>query len=231
MFSLRAAAIALPLHLVMAFPTMAADPVTLDTEAKNLSYALGVFYGDRLLQATGNLDFELDSDAMIAAITDSYGDGETQITNADAVAMLEAHAKKAAAEASAGKLAENAAFLAENGAKDGIVTTESGLQYKVVAEGEGESPTFSDTVSVHYEGRLLNGTVFDSSIARGEPAEFPVGGVIPGWIEALQLMKPGGKFEVWIPSSLAYAERGAGQDIGPNEVLNFDMELLSIVSK
>ena len=123
------------------------------------------------------------------------------------------------------------AFLVENGAKEGITTTESGLQYKVLVEGEGDSPTLGNSVSVHYTGRLLDGTVFDSSIERGEPAEFPVSGVIPGWTEALQLMKPGGKFEVWIPSALAYGERGAGADIGPNEVLNFEMELLAIVGQ
>ena len=120
-------------------------------------------------------------------------------------------------------------FMEENSKKDGVITTASGLQYMVVKTGEGDSPTLRDTVSVHYTGRLLNGDVFDSSHKRGQPAEFPVSGVIPGWTEALQLMQPGGQLEVWIPSELAYGERGAGSVIGPNEVLNFDMDLLAII--
>ena len=121
------------------------------------------------------------------------------------------------------------AFMEENSKKDGVITTASGLQYKVVKTGQGDSPTLRDTVSVHYTGRLLTGDVFDSSHKRGAPAEFPVSGVIPGWTEALQLMQPSGVLEVWIPSELAYGTRGAGGLIGPNEVLNFDMELIKII--
>ena len=117
----------------------------------------------------------------------------------------------------------------ENAAREEVTVTESGLQYQVLAEGEGASPTLGDTVKVHYTGRLLDGTVFDSSVQRGEPATFPVSGVIAGWTEALQLMKPGTKFQVWIPSDLAYGERGTGRDIGPNETLTFEMELLEIL--
>jgi FKBP-type peptidyl-prolyl cis-trans isomerase FklB len=118
-------------------------------------------------------------------------------------------------------------FLEENSTKDGVVTTASGLQYKILQEGSGQSPTASDEVTVHYEGRLLDGSVFDSSIARGEPVTFPVGGVIPGWTEALLMMKPGAKWELYIPSDLAYGDRGAGQDIGPGETLIFNVELIS----
>jgi len=123
---------------------------------------------------------------------------------------------------------ESQAYLDQNKAKPGVKVTASGLQYEVVKEGSGESPKPTDKVTVHYRGTLPDGTVFDSSYDRNEPATFPVNGVIPGWVEALQLMKPGAKYRLVIPPALAYAERGAGGDIGPNQVLVFDVELLSI---
>ena len=123
---------------------------------------------------------------------------------------------------------ESQAYLDQNKAKPGVKVTASGLQYEVVKEGSGESPKPTDKVTVHYRGTLPDGTVFDSSYDRNEPATFPVNGVIAGWVEALQLMKPGAKYRLVIPPALAYAERGAGNDIGPNQVLIFDVELLSI---
>ena len=120
------------------------------------------------------------------------------------------------------------AFLAENGKKEGVVTLPSGLQYKVIAAGAGKKPTAKDTVSVHYRGTLIDGKEFDSSIGRGEPATFPVSGVIPGWTEALQLMQEGAKWQVFVPAKLAYGERGAGPMIGPNSTLIFDVELIKI---
>lgn len=120
-------------------------------------------------------------------------------------------------------------FLSENKAKEGVVVLPSGLQYKILKDGDGTQPKASDTVKCHYEGRLIDGTVFDSSIRRGEPAEFPVGGVIQGWVEALQLMKVGSKWQLYIPSELAYGSHGAGQAIGPDETLIFDVELLAII--
>lgn len=120
-------------------------------------------------------------------------------------------------------------FLSENKAKEGVVALPSGLQYKILKDGDGTQPKASDTVKCHYEGRLIDGTVFDSSIRRGEPAEFPVGGVIQGWVEALQLMKVGSKWQLYIPSELAYGSHGAGQAIGPDETLIFDVELLAII--
>ena len=117
----------------------------------------------------------------------------------------------------------------ENKTKKDVITTESGLQYQVVTEGTGEKPTAEDKVKVHYTGTLLDGTVFDSSVERGEPAEFGVGQVIKGWTEVLQLMPAGSKYIVWIPSELAYGERGAGGDIKPNSTLKFEIELLEIV--
>mgnify|MGYP000668244921 FL=1 len=124
---------------------------------------------------------------------------------------------------------EGEKFLAENKSKKDVFTTESGLQYQVVTEGTGDKPTATDKVKVHYTGTLLDGTKFDSSVDRGEPMEFPVNGVIKGWTEVLQLMPVGSKYIVWIPSDLAYGERGAGQDIKPNSTLKFEIELLEIV--
>jgi FKBP-type peptidyl-prolyl cis-trans isomerase FklB len=121
-----------------------------------------------------------------------------------------------------------AAFLAANKQKPGVVTLPDGLQYKIITEGKGERPTASDVVVVHYVGTLIDGTEFDSSYKRGEPATFPVGGVIPGWVEALQLMKKGSTWELFIPANLAYGERGAPPVIGPNETLVFKVELLDI---
>ena len=121
-------------------------------------------------------------------------------------------------------------FLAENKKKDGVKTTASGLQYKVLKEGSGAAPKETDTVVTNYRGTLIDGTEFDSSYKRGQPAVFPVNRVIKGWTEALQLMKPGSKYQLFIPASLAYGERGAGQEIGPNSTLIFEVELISIKS-
>ena len=120
-------------------------------------------------------------------------------------------------------------FLEENKKQEGVITLPSGLQYKILKNGNGPKPKASDTVKCHYEGRLINGAIFDSSIRRGEPAEVPVSGVIAGWVEALQLMNTGSKWQLYIPSELAYGSHGAGQSIGPNETLIFDVELLDIV--
>ena len=125
-------------------------------------------------------------------------------------------------------LARGREFLAENGKDPAVEQTGSGLQYTIVEHGEGNPPTVNDMVTVHYRGTLIDGTEFDSSFSRGEPATFPVGGVIGGWVEALQMMKPGAKWKLFIPPHLGYGEHGAGGDIGPNETLIFDVELLSI---
>ena len=146
-------------------------------------------------------------------------------------AVIEDYQKQMQTQAS-GVQQENAEtgaqFLADNASNEGVQILSSGMQYIVLAEGEGEKPAATDTVNVHYEGSLINGTVFDSSIKRGEPATFPVNGVIQGWQEALQLMNVGSKWKVFIPSNLAYGENGAGGSIGPNETLIFEMELLAI---
>ena len=126
---------------------------------------------------------------------------------------------------------EGAAFLAANKTKEGVVTTSSGLQYKVLKQGDGPKPTATDSVVCNYKGTLINGTEFDSSYKRGQPATFPVNGVIKGWTEALQLMPTGSKWQLFVPADLAYGARGAGQDIGPNATLIFEVELLSIQAK
>ena len=122
------------------------------------------------------------------------------------------------------------AFLARNAERDGVITTASGLQYEVLAAGDGPSPAATDLVTVHYTGTLIDGTVFDSSVERGQPAEFPANRLIPGWVEALQLMQVGDKWMLYIPSDLAYGERGAGGAIGPNQTLIFEIELLGVRS-
>ena len=133
------------------------------------------------------------------------------------------------AEKNKGLAAKGEEFLAENAKREGVFVTESGLQYEVVTMGEGEKPTAESTVKVHYHGTLIDGTVFDSSVQRGEPIEFPLNGVIKGWTEGLQLMPVGSKFILYIPYQLAYGERGAGELIGPCEALIFEVELLEIV--
>ena len=139
--------------------------------------------------------------------------------------------QKDMAEAGVKNAAEGEKFLADNAKREGVKTTASGLQYEIIKAGEGAKPTANDTVTVHYHGTLINGKVFDSSVDRKEPATFPVGGVIPGWVEALQLMPLGSKWKLFIPAKLAYAERGAGPEIGPGSALIFEVELLKIDPK
>ncbi|WP_415922341.1 FKBP-type peptidyl-prolyl cis-trans isomerase [Tateyamaria sp. SN6-1] len=213
-------------------PVLAQDAPALDTPDAQASYGFGLRNG-ATVREQGWEAFDLD--AFMAGVADGLTDADAQVSEEDLAASfavlqqrLQERAAAERAEAAATKLADNAAFLAENGAREGVTTTDSGLQYQVVEAGSGESPTADQTVTVHYEGRLLSGDVFDSSIARGEPASFPVGGVIVGWQEVLQLMQPGATWEVWIPSAIAYGANGAGNSIGPNEVLNFTIELISV---
>ncbi len=205
----------------------AAD-TTLETDQDKLSYGLGMIIGERVLKNYGEIDYDILLEAMKA-----QNEGTDTLLSIDEAQnilrdqqMKEAEAKSAAAKA------EGEKFLSDNAARDGVQVTESGLQYEVVtAADDGAKPSIDDTVSVHYVGTLINGNEFDSSIARGEPAQFPLKGVIPGWTEGLQLMNVGSKFRFVIPSELAYGERGAGQNIGPGETLVFEVELLEIVGK
>ena len=207
--------------------TAAQAAVVLDTQAQKSSYVIGTDIGGRL-SAEG---FEIDRTALVAGLDDALSGADQRLSEEEAHAAItavieERQAKAERAVAAEKNRAEGEAFLAANKEKEGVITTESGLQYKVIVEGSGENPTPEDTVQVHYRGTLIDGTEFDSSYARGEPAEFQVNRVIAGWTEALQLMSEGAKWELYIPSELAYGPRGAGADIGPDAVLIFEVELL-----
>lgn len=166
--------------------------------------------------------------AMYKGMKDGL-DGEPLFSAEEFNKLAQTYFQEQAMAAASESKVKGEKFLEENSFKEGVITTESGLQYKILTEGAGESPKATDQVKVHYEGRLINGDVFDSSIARGEPATFGVNQVIAGWTEALQLMKPGSRWELYIPSDLAYGERGGpGGGIGPNETLIFEVELISV---
>ena len=193
------------------------------------SYAIGVSTGAGYKENLKTLPDSANVDALIAGFTEALKGQKTSMTPEAAQAFLQTYFMEASAKQATKAKEEGDKFLAENKTKEGVITTESGLQYKVVTEGKGVKPTAEDKVKVHYKGTLLDGKVFDSSIERGEPAEFGVGQVIKGWTEGLQLMPVGSKYTFWIPSDLAYGERGAGQDIKPNSVLVFEVELLEIL--
>jgi FKBP-type peptidyl-prolyl cis-trans isomerase len=207
---------------------------TMKTDVQKLSYALGMEIGGSLK----GLNTEIDLKAFSKAIEDMMAGKEPQLSKPDAEKVRKdffekvqaAHQQKMKEEGEKNKT-EGDKFMAENKTKKGVVTTASGLQYMVLTEGKGPKPTADDKVSVHYKGTLLNGTEFDSSYSRNEPVSFPVKGVIPGWTEALQLMPVGSKYKLFIPSKLAYGERGAGQQISPNATLIFEVELLKIEPK
>lgn len=203
------------------------------TFEQNVSYAIGLVMGRDLMQK----QVPVDTKALVAGIQDALGKSKPRMTDAqvrDVMTQFEQLMNERAQAQMANEATKNkeegAAFLAENAKKDGIQTTDSGLQYRVLAEGDGAAPTPSSTVSCHYEGTLIDGTKFDSSYDRGEPAQFPVNGVISGWTEMLQLMKEGGKVEVFIPSNLAYGDRGAPPVIGPGATLIFKIELLKVLN-
>ena len=198
---------------------------------KRASYALGMDIGNSVQQFAVYLDRE----ALVNGLFDALSEREPRFSPEEVnelVMELLANAQKENArrrgEQAETNMQEGEEFLAENKAKDGVVETASGLQYIVLEQGEGPSPVAADRVTVHYEGKLLDGKVFDSSYERGEPAEFLLGAVIAGWTEGVQLMKVGSKYRFFLPSDLAYGERGAGQDIGPNATLIFEVELVSI---
>ena len=196
-----------------------------------VSYALGLNIGKQLSQMGAE---SLNIDDFAQAIKDVLA-GNEQMTVAESQKAVnqffqEAEAKQRAKAAEMGKAAkaEGEKYLADNAKKDGVITTKSGLQYMVIKEGTGKSPKAADSVKCHYEGFLIDGTVFDSSIQRGEPATFPLGGVIAGWTEGLQLMKEGGKTRFFIPYNLAYGESGAAGSIPPYAALIFDVELIEV---
>ena len=217
---------------VLAVHGYAADQkVELSSTKDKISYSIGM----RIGQDFARQKFDVDPEILAKGIKDAMAGGQTLITEAEAQAVLKAfQQERMAAQQAEMKVAgeknaqAGAAFLSENAKKDGIVSLPSGLQYKVITEGTGSTPAETDTVTVNYRGTLIDGTEFDSSYKRGEPATFPVKGVIRGWTEALQLMKEGAKWQLFIPAALAYGDRGAGPKIGPNSTLIFDVELISV---
>lgn len=213
-------------------------PLILKTDKDKLSYAIGMNEGRRLSQGIKQSDLDVDQALILRAIKDALSGSKFLLTDEEAQTTLKALQAELvkAQELKAEQLAEtnkkeSDEFLAANKAKDGVVTLPSGLQYKVLEEGTGPKPSASDMVTVNYRGTLLNGTEFDSSYKRGQPATFNVGQIIKGWTEALQLMPVGSKWELYIPPDLAYGARGAGQNIGPNSALIFEVELISIQPK
>ncbi|MBA6336197.1 MULTISPECIES: FKBP-type peptidyl-prolyl cis-trans isomerase [unclassified Colwellia] len=203
---------------------------TFETIEQRVSYGVGRQLGDQL---RNNPFKEFDVSAVQAGLADAIANSASQVSDEDLNAAFSVVSKKmqeleqaAAKEMSA----EGEKFLAENAKRDEVTVTESGLQYEVLATGDGEKPTAASTVRTHYHGTFINGDIFDSSVDRGQPAEFPIGGVIPGWTEALQLMTEGSKWRLYVPYHLAYGEQGSQGAIPPYSTLVFDVELLAIVS-
>ena len=195
------------------------------TELDSVSYSLGVNIGENI--KTQFEDINLDNfEAGIKDVLEK--DVEAKISDNQAQAIIQSYFSKKQQKQSESVIEEGINFLRENGKREGVTTLASGLQYEVINDGTGPKPTIEDNVTTHYHGTLVDGTVFDSSVDRGEPASFPVGGVIKGWTEALQLMAVGSKWKLYVPYDLAYGERGAGPQIGPYSTLIFEVELISI---
>ncbi len=206
--------------------------IALQTDKEKISYAIGV----NMAQSISEIKDEIDLSILHQGMKDKMKENKLLVSAEEAQPLLQAFSEKLmareqekSAAASKKNLEDGKAFLEQNKTKEGVITTESGLQYMVLKEGDGKSPGVSDRVRVHYEGTKLDGTMFDSSYKRGEPATFQADQVIKGWTEGLQLMKAGGKYRLFIPADLAYGSRGAGQEIGSNEVLKFDVELLEVL--
>jgi FKBP-type peptidyl-prolyl cis-trans isomerase FklB len=215
-------------------PAKSPVPLTLKTQKDKFSYALGMKMGANLHKQS----VPVDPNMLARGLKDALAGGKTLLTDDEAQAAimevqndLRKKQQEKMQQAGEGNKKEGEAFLAANKGKEGVVTLPSGLQYKILKEGTGPKPTASDSVVCNYRGTLINGTEFDSSYKRGQPATFPVSGVIKGWTEALQLMPVGSKWQLFIPSDLAYGEHGPSPEIGPNSTLTFEVELLSIEDK
>ena len=202
---------------------------------ESLKEKISYIIGRDMVQNLSQQGIEVEAGAFSKGLEDALAGRESVLSQAETKqAMMQLQQQvnqrqqKAGQEKGGANREAGEAFLAQNKEKEGVVTLPSGLQYQIIKEGTGASPTRTDKVTTHYHGTLLDGTVFDSSYERGQPATFPVNGVIAGWTEALQLMKEGAKWRLFIPSELAYGSRGAGQDIGPDTTLIFDVELISV---
>lgn len=193
---------------------------------KKISYAIGMNIAANMKQSGVT---ELDWDAVAAGMKAIIEGTTPEVDPKEAGQLLNKYFTELEEKLQQKNIEDGAAFLAANGERKEVVTLESGLQYEIITEGNGDKPKASDSVKCHYHGTLINGTVFDSSVQRGEPAVFPVGGVIKGWVEALQLMPVGSKWKLYIPYDLAYGARGAGESIAPYSTLIFEVELLEIV--
>ena len=211
--------------LIFSSCTEHANYKTPETEMEKVSYSIAVNMA-KSLKSQG-LD-SIDASAVAKAFTDVFEENELDISEKESSTILQDFSEKLQTEAAAKAGEAGATYLTENAAKEGVITTESGLQYEVMTAGNGSKPTAADKVTVHYHGMLTDGTVFDSSVDKREPATFGVTQVIAGWTEALQLMSVGDKWRLTIPSNLAYGDRGAGGMIGPNATLVFEVELLGI---
>jgi FKBP-type peptidyl-prolyl cis-trans isomerase FklB len=217
---------ALPvLLLALALPLAAQSPA--DQTAADTSYGLGMY----MAESIKNAGLDVAPQDFLAGLTDVLSGKATRLTQAQAESLIQAAVMAVQAKKAQATLAEGQAFLDANKAKPGVKVTASGLQYEVLTLGTGPLPKITDTVTVNYEGRLIDGKVFDSSYERNEPASFGLGQVIKGWTEGLQLMPVGSKFRFCLPPQLAYGDQSAGDDIGPNSVLVFEVELLSIDAK
>jgi FKBP-type peptidyl-prolyl cis-trans isomerase FklB len=217
--------------VALAGASFAADAPELKSDKEKISYSIGMDIGGNLKRGS----VEVDPDLVARGLKDSYVGGKTLLTEDQArQAIADFQKTLAAKQAETMKIlaeknkADGEKFLEENAKKEGVKVLPSGLQYMEVTPGQGKSPKITDNVTTHYKGTLIDGTEFDSSYKRGQPATFPVSGVIAGWTEALQLMKEGAKWQLFVPSKLAYGERGAGQLIGPNAALVFEVELISV---
>jgi len=197
-----------------------------DKRLEDFSYALGLSIASNLIQSGVKT---VDPVNFMNAIEDAFTGKQPKLSVQQANQILQDFMNEQQSGEAVKNLEDGLAFLAENLNAPGVTETASGLQYKILIDGDGEKPGATDEVRCHYHGTLIDGTVFDSSVQRGEPAVFPVNGVIQGWVEALQMMSVGSKWRLFIPSDLAYGERGAGASIGPNSALIFDVELLEIV--
>lgn len=199
------------------------------TNKDSVSSVLGFEYGSNISEGIGTFPGELDKTLFLEAFTSGFNGDSARLEVDDTRSFIMAYAEKAQEEENEKALAENKKFLDKNAEKKGVETTESGLQYSIITEGTGEKPTEESQVKVHYHGTLVDGTVFDSSVDRGEPATFGANQVIAGWTEALQLMPTGSKWKLYIPSELAYGANSPSPDIPANSILIFEVELLEIV--